>query len=209
MADSRQMREAERQTREFKVSVDGVQRGAYTMQIRRWSDGTISMHGENELRINLLIYKYHYTSAGTEVWKNGRLISLDNTADYNGKQYVLKAAATRRGLQLNADGAVSLVDPYVWVSSYWQIPERLTHVEQPRDVDVLDSDQGHTLQVKLQRMGDETVMVAGARINATHYRMTGDAQVDLWYDLSGRLVWQESTERGHKVTFECVRIANE
>jgi hypothetical protein len=143
------------------------------------------------------------------VWKDGRLTSLDNCADYNGKQYMLKAAATRQGLQLNADGTVSYVDSYAWVSSYWQIPERLGHLEQPRDVAVLDSDQGHTLHVKLQRMGDENFMVAGARINAMHYRLTGDAQVDLWYDVSGRLVWQESTERGHKVTFECIRIANE
>jgi hypothetical protein len=221
------VRNVESQRREFAISVDGTKRGTCTMQIRRRNDGTVRMRSESELRINFLVYRYNYNSAGTEVWKNGRLIAMENVADYNGTQYRVKAVAAGRSLQLTVDGKVSQMTPEAWVSSYWQSPEQLAPGELAdrttgdsgsaipqeqrgvRFVSVIDSDQGRKLRGNLVRVGEETLTVAGEQKACTHFRITGDTHVDLWYDASGRLVQQDSTESRHRVRFELTEIAAE
>jgi hypothetical protein len=226
-----ELRNIESQRREFTISVDGTKRGTCTMQIRRRSDGTIRMRSQAELRINFIVYRYNYNSAGTEVWKNGRLIAMENVADYNGTQYRVKADAVGKNLRLTVDGTVSQMTPDAWVSSYWQSPEQLalgeladrtaadpnspTLPEQrgTRYVSIIDSDQGRKLRGHLVRVGEESLTVAGEQRACTHYRITGDAQgephIELWYDATGRLVRQDSTESRHRVRFELSEIAAE
>src|SRR5439155_27041651 len=56
----------EQQSRTFKISVDGTERGTLTMSIARRNDGTDTIRSEGELLFNLVIYKYRYSSVGTE-----------------------------------------------------------------------------------------------------------------------------------------------
>jgi hypothetical protein len=210
------VRNIEAQRRQFAISVDGTNRGTCTMQIRRRSDGTTWMKSEAEIRINYLVYRYNYSSSGTEVWKNGRLLGFKNESDYNGTQYHVKAAANGNSLQVTVDGTVSKVPAEAWLSSYWQSPDHLT-VGQVADrdangvrlVSIIDSDQGRLVHGKLARLGDETLNVAGEQKVCSHYRLAGDMSIDVWYDTSGRMVRQESLERRHKVRFELTEIAAE
>jgi len=222
-----ELRNVESQRREFAISIDGTKRGTCTMQIHRRNDGTVCVRSEAEIRINYLIYRYNYSSAGTEIWRNGRLLAMENVADYNGTQYRVKVASTGKSLQLTVDGTASQIAPDVWVSSYWQTPERLAQGEiadrtaadsnspsaqeqaAVRFVSIIDSDQGKKLRGNVARIGEENLTVAGDQKVCTHYRITGDATVDLWYDASGRLVRQDSTESRHKVRFELSEIAAE
>src|SRR5260221_3777597 len=73
----------EGQTREFKVSVDGKPRGKCTISIQSRDDGADVMQISAALSFNYVVYEYRYSSIGTEVWKDGRLIELENTADFN------------------------------------------------------------------------------------------------------------------------------
>src|SRR5438128_1939487 len=104
-------RELERETREFKVSVDGKGRGKCKIEINRRDDGSERIHIEAALSFNYVVYEYRYSSNGTEVWKNGRLIRLDNTADYNGSKYVVKAKANDKGLRVTVNEKSSQVEP--------------------------------------------------------------------------------------------------
>src|SRR5947208_1392852 len=79
----------EGQTREFKVSVDGKPRGKCTISIHSRDDGAEVMHISAALSFNYVVYEYRYSSVGTEVWKDGRLIELENTADFNGTKYAV------------------------------------------------------------------------------------------------------------------------
>ena len=112
----------EGQTREFKVSVDGKPRGKCTITIQSRDDGADVMHISAALSFNYVVYEYRYSSVGTEVWKDGRLIELDNTADFNGTKYAVTAAAAKNGLRVTVDGKSSLAQPDVWVTSYWRLP---------------------------------------------------------------------------------------
>jgi len=218
--------DVERQTREFRVSVDGKPRGKCTMQIRRREDGTHTVRINSALSFNFVVYDYRYSSAGTEVWKEGRLVALENKADYNGTRYHVKANATEKGLRVAVNEKTSQADSDVWATSYWHLPEHLVQAD-PADakgvvpaggarpdrkavtVSLLDSDKGARLRGEMKRVGEETIKVAGKKTACTHYRIRGDVEVDVWYDADRRLSRQESVDSGHKTVLELTRIAGE
>jgi Family of unknown function (DUF6134) len=204
--DQNATRPTERQTRTYSISIDGTRRGECTTQFRA-SNGTVWTHSESQIRINYLVYRYNYSSTGTEIWKNGRLTALDNTADYNGKQYVVKGVAVPRGLQITTNGTSSLATPEIWDTSYSFLPERLARAES--SVVLLDSDQGRQLSGKLQYLGEERVTVGEVRVRCAHYRIDGDVHVEIWFDASRRMVCEESKESGHRVRFELQTVTAE
>lgn len=221
-------REFEDQTREFRVSVDGKERGKCTMRIDRRDDGADRLRVDSQLRFNYVVYEYKYASTGTEIWKEGRLIELDNSSDYNGTRYAVKAEIGTKKLQVTVNGKPThFAEPDAWVTSYWHLPRHLVHPgEVPREgvvpaggptplaasktqiVPLLDSDQGRALRGELRFVGDEPIVVAGDRKTAHHYRVTGDVKANLWYDASLRLVRQESVDQGHETTLELIRITD-
>ncbi len=219
-------REIALETREFKVSVDGKGRGRCTIEISRREDGSDRMHIDAALRFNYFVYDYRYSSVGTEVWKDGRLIRLENSADYNGTKYVVRANADRTGLRVTVNDKTSQIDPDVWVTSYWRLPDRLARAgaadaagvvptggrRSAREkgtvtIALLDSDKGLRLTGDIKRIGEENITVAGRKESCTHFKITGDVQVDVWYDADQRLVRQETVESGHKTVMELTRIA--
>ncbi|HEY2251053.1 MAG TPA: DUF6134 family protein [Planctomycetaceae bacterium] len=199
----------ERETREFKVSVDGKPRGKCTMQIHHRNDGSDKMSIDAGLSFDFVVYKYRYHSTGTEIWKNDRLLELENTSDFNGTKYVLKAVSGSNGLFSTVNGKKSQLAADAWVTSYWRLPEHLMAKNAPQSVSLLDSDKGQHLHGKLTYVGDETITVAGKRRSCVHYRIAGDVRVELWYDAARRLVRQESVDDGHKTLLELTRIAAE
>jgi hypothetical protein len=221
------------ETREFKVSVDGKPRGKCTMQIRRRDDGADTMQIDAAMSFNFVVYEYRYRSMGTEVWKDDRLLELDNTADFNGTKYAVKAGSTAKGLRATVNGKALRLESDVWVTSYWQLPDHLAEKiaavgKGPRGkevvpaslarsgghkaahaVSLLDSDKGQHFHGEMIHVGDETITVAGKRKACAHYRISGDVEVELWYDSARRLVRQQSVESGHKTLLEVTRIAAE
>lgn len=214
------------ETREFKVSVDGTPRGTCTMQIRRRDDGTETLSIKSGLAFNYVVYNYRYSSTGNEVWKDGRLVALENDADFNGKAYRVKAGPADKGLDLTVNGKRSNVSADVWVTSYWQLPEQIERrlnaeqtgivqtagtrtkaAQRALAVSLLDSDKGRPLRGRVERLGEETLTVAGKRSACTHYRIGGDVEVELWYDSERRLVRQESVDSGHKSVLELTRAS--
>jgi hypothetical protein len=205
LADTPPPQQVEHQTRTYSISIDGTRRGSSKSEFRS-RNGIVWIQSESEIRINYLVYKYHYSSSGTEIWKNGRVAAFDNTADYNGTQYLVKGTSTQRGLEITTNGVASLASRDVWDTSYLLLPDRLTRVD-AANVVLLDSDKGALLSGKVQYVGEENLDGDAGQKSCTHYRIGGDVQVDVWFDSSRRLVRQESHERGHKVRFELLSIA--
>lgn len=191
------------QTREFRVSVDGKVRGNQTMIFSRRADGSEVMSGEVEVVLNFVVYRYRYASSGTETWKDGRLIQLVNEADYNGDKYVIQGAATKQNLQYEVNGETHRAPADIWAASYWREPDP-KRVGQ--NVRVLDSDKGRQLTAKVEKLAPETLKMDAGSIKASHYRMGGDVEVDVWYDPEGLIVRQESVESGHKTLLELTKI---
>ena len=142
------------------------ERGECTMQIRRRDDGTDWVGGNAGLLFNYIIYKYRFSSSGAAIWKDGRLIEMDRTANFNGTKYHVTAGANRDGLVVDVDGRTSLNSRELWSTTCWQMPKHLASGADrersgAREVILLDADKGLRMLGRLQRVGDEVIDVAG------------------------------------------------
>lgn len=189
----------EQQTRTFKASVDGRERGRLVMLFTKRNDGIETVRGDAELNFNFVVYRYKYTSIGTETWKDGRLIRLASESDYNGEKFVLQATATEENLEYEVNGETQRTATDAWITTHWREPSA---DKVGRKLTLLDSDKGQQRAGTLKKIGADKTIVSGQEIDTTHYRIRGDVEVDVWYDDEGRLVRQDSLESGHRMVLE-------
>lgn len=195
--------ELSREIREFKLLLDGTERGKATMKISVHQEGVEVMQGSASLEVNYIVYKYAYVSSGWEVWKNKRLQKLRNVSNYNGEKYSLKGELDGDELVVEVNEKSQRVPADSWATSYWKLPDTDTRT---RSVVLLDSDQGKKLKGELKFVGQEPLKLGEKEINCSRFRITGDVQVELWFDETNRLARSESIEMGHKTIAELIKI---
>jgi hypothetical protein len=192
-------RASETEVREFSVEVDGKASGNYLMTITKQDNGVLSMQASATITVRFL-RTYRYKFDGTEHWSNGRLLQLDAKCEDDGKKTDVSAVATTDALQLKVNGQQRNCRWDVWTTSYWQLADQRFHNKQ---VPLLDNDTGKEYLGQLKVVGNEQLTIGGQAQNCQHFRVTGGPAptADLWYDGQQRLVRQEFTEEGKRVTF--------
>ncbi len=200
------VRAADTEVREFSVSVDGKRAGQYTMTITRQDDGSSRMTAAAEIRLSFLagLKTYTYAFGGTEVWaKDGRLLRLESNSNDDGKRFTVLATAEGKELRVRVNGQERTTRPDVWVTTYWRLPGA---DQRNQAIALLDADTGKDIVARLQYVGPAQVNVAGQMQNMAHWRLSGGAQVELWYDGAERLVREEFVEDGHRTVLELTQI---
>jgi hypothetical protein len=189
--------------RAFAVLVDGKPAGQYTMSIASQPDGSTVMTAQASVQVRYLVYRYHYTFSGREIWKDGRLVELNTSCDDDGKKFRVTARPDGANLRVSVNGQEHQVRSDVWTTTYWRLAgARFRNQEVP----LVDADTGRPLQRTLHYAGQEQANVAGQLKTCTRYRLTGDVTIDLWYDDQDRLVRQDGVEDGHRTILELRRI---
>jgi Family of unknown function (DUF6134) len=192
-------RAEDQDVRVFIVLVDGKPAGEFRLTVHTGDDGTETVTATAAVRVKLLLGSYHYHLQSTEVWTGGRLRSLDAASDDDGTKHAIRATATADGLRVTADGREHGARPDAWPTTYWRLPAAL-RAGQP--LPLLDVDTGRALTARLVPVGPERLTVGGRTSDVSHYRVSGQAQAELWYDGRGRLVREETVEDGHKTVLE-------
>jgi hypothetical protein len=195
---------ADKEVRDFAVTVDRKPAGRYSMAITQQTDGSQTVEGTADVQVSHLVFKYTYSYRGTEVWRDGRLRSLNSNSNDNGKQFTVICTSEANGLRVQANGLQHISRPDVWTTTYWHSPD-------PRfanhSIPLLDADTGKDITSVLQYLGPERVTVMGRMQDSTHYHIAGGGlQVDVWYDGHGRLIRENSLEDGHRTVFELTSI---
>jgi YD repeat-containing protein len=191
------------ETRDFIVHVDGKRAGDVHMTVTRQEDGSTTMQCDTDIKISFLLKTYVYSYRGFELWKDGRLQRFNSTCEDDGKVCRVVAAADGDDLKLRVDGRERKVRGDVWLSSYWAQPDKKMI---DASVPLLEADTGKVMDVKVQFVAVERRGVLGSTVNVNHFRLSGGAQVELWYDGDGRLVRQEWTEEGKRIVMDLSRL---
>jgi hypothetical protein len=87
--------------------------------------------------------------------------------------------------------------------NYWRLPNADLAKE---SFSIIEPDTGILRTVRLQCVGPDSFTVQGREIACNHYRLTGEATADLWFDLQGRLVRQQTVEQGYPTEQRLTRI---
>src|SRR5437016_4049983 len=111
---------ARAETRQFHVTVDGKDAGSYTLTVQH-DQGTSTVTGQANIKVRVLVVSYTYAYNGREVWKDGRLQSLDSQTNDDGKRFTVAARAEGTGLRVTANGQPRATRGDVWTTSYWRL----------------------------------------------------------------------------------------
>ena len=68
------------------------------MTICRRNDGSDLVQCQATIDMNLVIAQYHYQSECSEIWKQGHLLQMESSANFNGEQYRVKNGAFEAAL---------------------------------------------------------------------------------------------------------------
>jgi hypothetical protein len=192
------------ESRDFSVSVDGKPAGDYHMTITAEPDGSVTMAGQADIKVNYLIFNYRYTIKLSETWKGSRLTRFASSCNDDGKRYAVSATQEGRGLKVKVNGQEHTAPGNAWLTSYWRLPEAKLR---GGEVNLIDADTGKDIRARLQAVENVKIDVAGQQVTCAHYRLTGGVTVDLWFDGQERLVRQEFVEDGHRTVLTLNRLA--
>ena len=196
-------RGADVETRHFNVTIDGKEAGTYKLTMQH-DQGTSTITGQANVRFRVFVINYTYTYSGREVWKDGRLQSLDSQTNDDGKRFTVSARAENNSLRVVSNGQQKLTRGDIWTTSYWRLaPAQFRN--QP--VPLIDNDTGRDIHATLHYIGVEPVRACGTTQNYAHYQVRGGGlNVDVWYDGNDTLVRQESIEEGHRSVLELTQV---
>lgn len=165
---------------EFEILMNGKPVGRHIVTVSKNADTTlvrvaIDMAG----RVGPISFTYRHRCE--EAWKGDQLASLNCTDQEN--RSVKTVTANRKGnaLEVNGTGFKGNLPASLLPSSWW----RASTINQ---TNLIDSRDGKLSKVRVSRVGDDVINVAGTNVRAGHYRMRGAVNTDLWYDASGRWV---------------------
>jgi hypothetical protein len=195
---------AETEVRQFAVSVDGKPSGQYTMTFTKADDGSVTVACDAHVKVKVaFVTAYHYDYTGTEVWKDGRLVSHKSSCDDDGKKFQVSAAAGEKGLSVTVNGRDKVVRGDAYLTTACCLPDA-----KRRDgaLPLMEADNGQEIDGKIQAVSSGPMNVAGQVVNVARYRLTSLVPHDVWYDGGERMVRQEWTEDGHKTVLELVSV---
>jgi hypothetical protein len=165
----------------FDILRDGKRIGTHRINFAREGD-LVDVAIDIRIQVKLLMLTvFSYEHRNRETWRDGELVEIDTATDHDGKTFAVRGERRSRGFEVdNGAGKTVLTGP-VMPTSYWR-PEIVNHDR------LLNTQTGELMSVQV-RPGSETRIVArGGEIAARHYVISGDLDLEVWYDADDILV---------------------
>ncbi|WP_193368854.1 DUF6134 family protein [Pelagibius marinus] len=128
-----------------------------------------------DIAVDLLgVTLFRFTHRAEEVWRDGWLHSLVSATDDDGTLWRLESE--------HRDGALrGKVNDVAFDVSGFVIPASLWHRDTPKTQALFGTIDGRIKVVRSEALGEEAVKVGADRVQARHYRLTGQLERDVWY----------------------------
>ena len=160
---------------EYVIKRNGDPIGTLKIDFQRDGNRLVAT-SDYSLKIKLMaIVLYRYDKRMVQTYENGHLVAYETDIDDNGTKSEIRV--TRK------DDTLSIVHPKgtltapigLYPSTYWPPAT----VEQTQ---LIDSSDGVLMNVTTVESATRDLSIDGRTVNAKHYKMSGDAERDLWYD---------------------------
>ena len=162
--------------RAFRIVRNGSAIGTHVLTFER-ADNGLDIHIAVDIAVGFgPITFFRYTLRGLEQWRNGAVVHVNATTNDDDSPEHMRADRDASGLWVEGSKAPRYLAPTeAMPATHWNISELNAPWINPQD--------GRLLHPVVQRIGDETLtMPNGATRSATHFVLSGDAKLDLWYD---------------------------
>ncbi|MEM9055339.1 MAG: DUF6134 family protein [Pseudomonadota bacterium] len=180
---------------DFTVLRKGKPFGKHLLTFDRAEDGLLTVTTDVDLKVKFgPITAFRYRLDSVEAWRDGQLVALNGKSNNDGRKGQVEAKVTQDQLQVESTKFDGLLPLTTIPSSHWN---RL----QVYQDQMLSTETGEVLDIQVEVIGDDTVMVGNTAVEATHYRLTSDLIVDLWYDDQSRWVKLAFEVRGQEIEY--------
>lgn len=194
-ASAATIQERARQVRywDFDVYLDNKKVGKHEFTVSE-SGGVKQVHSEASFRYKILfISAYQYEHNAAERWAGNCLAEFDASTNANGDLIRVSGERSAAGFLVERDGNPVELPECVMTFAYWN-PGFL---EQSR---LLNPQTGEYVDVRVEKIGDETLEVRGQPVAATRFKLTAN-EVDLtiWYSDDDEWLALESVAKGGRI----------
>lgn len=164
----------------FDVFRKGEPIGTHAIAFRE-AGGRIEVEVTIKLEVKLLfVTVFRYDHVNHETWEGGRLVRIVTHTDDDGEAHAVRGESAAGGFRVTAPPPGYLAPADVMPTSWW-------NAETVRRAELLNSQKGELLRVKILAGPEEAVATAAGEVRARRYQVTGDADLELWYDRDDRL----------------------
>lgn len=158
----------------FDVTLDGERIGAHSIHFQREA-GRLVMQAMTAISVKRLLFTvYQRDYRSREEWRGDELQSVDTSLEENGTRSRQVVARTADGSVTGLNGTSDVAFP----ASYWS----LATVRQSR---LFDTTNGRVLAVEVRDAGPETVATASGPVLGRRFAVSGELNLELWYDRTG------------------------
>jgi hypothetical protein len=165
----------------FEVLRNGGSIGYHTYAFHPRPNG-FEVRVEADIRVSFLLIPFFvYEQKGVEIWENGHLKSLDYTTNDDGIRHAVKAEVKEGRMRVSVDGKSTGTHPVMLPGSLWHPPS-------PSHTMMLDPGDGNLVPLKVQLLGEETIVVRGKPTRTTRWLWDDGLRREMWYDADQTLV---------------------
>ncbi|MEO1660479.1 MAG: DUF6134 family protein [Pseudomonadota bacterium] len=180
---------------DFTVLRKGKPFGQHVLTFDRDENGALTVTTDVDLQVKFgPITAFRYRLDSIETWVDGQLNSLNGRSNSDGRKANVTGNLVNAGFQVDSTEYNGVLPGTVIPSSHWNRMQ----VYQDR---MLSTETGEVLDIEVETIGPDTVMVDGEEVEATHYRLSSDLTVDLWYDQQSRWVKLAFEVRGQDIEY--------
>jgi len=183
----------------FRVMRHGSCIGSHTLEFRVNGNG-LEVDIAVDVRVSFgPIPLVHYYHRAREIWMDDRLVGVSSHTDRNGRQLQMEAVWAGSALDVTGSGTRPYTAPqHAHATTYW----RKASLFEP----LIGTQDGTLNYPKIVGPGSDPIRLAsGAQTAAEHYVLSGDMDVELWYDEADEWVGMRfEADDGSTISYERV-----
>jgi hypothetical protein len=177
---------------EFQILMNGDPVGRHAVSVTETGNQT-SVNVAIDMAGRIGPIRFTYSHRCEETWRAGALQQMNCTDARGNDRKSVVARLAGAVLQINGTGFRGTAPAATLPSSWW-------NAGIVRQSSIVDTTDGRILRVTASRVREEQVATASGSVAATHWRIRGGVQKDIWFDSVGR--WVKSSFRLAGQTFE-------
>lgn len=180
----------------FSVIYKDKRIGAHAVSFSK-TTGETRVATEIDLKVKaLFLTVFAFSHRSEEVWRDGRLLSLNSETVEHGETLRVSGAATPKGFRLVGNAGPYTASAGALTSNSLWSPAVL-------DQDfVIDAQHGGVIGVSVRKLADEDLMILGRKVRTTRYRfLTPFLGGDIWYDETDQWVRGEFEQDGAQIDY--------
>lgn len=177
--------------RTFDILRDGDPVGVQTLAISQEGD-RIDVAIDISIQVKILgITAYRYEMTNRESWEAGEVISIESETNDDGTAERVSARRTAEGLEISGSKYSGVQTGSVATTTYWA----QAFLSRPVWISTQD---GTPYAVQAENAGREVLETPSGPVPCTHWRITGDLPLDLYYDDQGEWIANAFGARGDR-----------